>query len=93
MKKVGLLGGSFDPPHKGHLYASTYSKKTLKLKKVIWAITKRNPLKKNPFFSFDIRKKLPFEDNSIQACYSHMLYCMALTTIDLEKLNNEILRI
>ena len=42
---------------------------------------------------FDIRKKLPFEDNSIQACYSHMLYCMALTTIDLEKLNNEILRI
>ena len=42
---------------------------------------------------FDIRKKLPFEDNSVQACYSHMLYCMALTTIDLEKLNNEILRI
>ena len=42
---------------------------------------------------FDIRKKLPFEDNSIQACYSHMLYCMALTTIDLEKLNSEILRI
>ena len=42
---------------------------------------------------FDIRKKLPFEDNSIDACYSHMLYCMALTTNDLEKLNNEIHRI
>ena len=42
---------------------------------------------------FDIRKKLPFEDNSIEACYSHMLYCMALTTNDLEKLNNEIQRI
>jgi SAM-dependent methyltransferase len=42
---------------------------------------------------FDVRKKLPFEDNSIEACYSHMLYCMALTTSDLEKLNNEILRI
>ena len=42
---------------------------------------------------FDVREKLPFEDNSIQACYSHMLYCMALTTRDLEKLNNEILRI
>ena len=42
---------------------------------------------------FDIREKLPFDDNSIEACYSHMLYCMALTTIDLEKLNNEIKRI
>ncbi len=42
---------------------------------------------------FDVREKLPFKDNSIQACYSHMLYCMALTSIDLEKLNNEILRI
>jgi len=42
---------------------------------------------------FDVREKLPFEDNSIDACYSHMLYCMALTTEDLEKLNNEIHRI
>jgi len=42
---------------------------------------------------FDIRKKLPFKDNSIEACYSHMLYCMALTTNDLKKLNNEIKRI
>jgi len=42
---------------------------------------------------FDVRQKLPFEDNSIEACYSHMLYCMALTTSDLKKLNDEILRI
>ena len=42
---------------------------------------------------FDVREKLPFEDNSIDGCYSHMLYCMALTTEDLEKLNNEIHRI
>ena len=42
---------------------------------------------------FDVRKKLPFEDNSIEGCFSHMLYCMALTTNDLEKLNNEIQRI
>ena len=32
---------------------------------------------------FDVRKKLPFEDNSIDGCYSHMLYCMALTQDDL----------
>jgi len=42
---------------------------------------------------FDVRKKLPFEDDSIEACYSHMLYCMAFTTDDLQKLNNEIQRI
>ena len=42
---------------------------------------------------FDVREKLPFKDNSIDACYSHMLYCMALTIADLQKLNNEIQRI
>ena len=42
---------------------------------------------------FDVREKLPFENNSIKACYSHMLYCMALTTSDLESLNKEIHRI
>ena len=42
---------------------------------------------------FDVRKTLPFKDSSIEACYSHMLYCMALTTDDLQKLNNEIQRI
>ena len=42
---------------------------------------------------FDIRKKLPFQDNSIDACFSHMLYCMALTSAELSYLNNEILRI
>ena len=42
---------------------------------------------------FDVREKLPFKDNSVDACYSHMLYCMALTIADLQKLNNEIHRI
>ncbi len=42
---------------------------------------------------FDVRKKLPFKDNSIEGCFSHMLYCMALSNSDLENLNNEIYRI
>ena len=42
---------------------------------------------------FDIRQDLPFEDNSIEGFYSHMLYCMALTDEDLKKLNSEILRV
>ena len=42
---------------------------------------------------FDVRKKLPFDNNSIDGCFSHMLYCMALSSYDLENLNKEILRI
>ena len=49
--KIGILGGSFDPPHKGHLFISNKSFKLFHLDKVIWAITKKNPLKKKPFFS------------------------------------------
>ena len=43
--KIGVLGGSFDPAHKGHLAISKEAKKRFKLKKVIWAITKKNPFK------------------------------------------------
>ena len=45
IKKIGVLGGSFDPAHKGHLAISKEAKKRFKLKKVIWAITKKNPFK------------------------------------------------
>ncbi len=44
--KIGILGGSFDPAHKGHLAISKEAKKRLKLKKIIWAVTKKNPFKK-----------------------------------------------
>ena len=43
--KVGILGGTFDPAHKGHLEISKQAKKILNLKNVIWAITKQNPFK------------------------------------------------
>ena len=45
MKKIGLLGGSFDPPHKGHLFISMEAKKMLKLDEVWWIVTPQNPLK------------------------------------------------
>ena len=44
--KIGVLGGSFDPAHKGHLTISKEAAKRFKLKKIIWAITKKNPFKK-----------------------------------------------
>ena len=45
MKSIGLLGGSFDPPHKGHLYISIEAKKILQLDKIWWLVTPKNPLK------------------------------------------------
>ena len=43
--KVGILGGSFDPAHKGHLVISKEAKKRFNLERIIWAITKKNPFK------------------------------------------------
>ena len=54
-KKIGILGGTFDPPHKGHLIISKFSLKKLRLDHVIWAVTKKNPLKKKPMLSIDKR--------------------------------------
>jgi SAM-dependent methyltransferase len=41
----------------------------------------------------DIRKRLPFDAGSFDACFSHMVYCMALTTAELEALSAEIRRV
>ena len=54
-RKIGILGGSFDPPHKGHVEISKISLKKIKLKKIFWIVTKKNPFKKKPFFSLKDR--------------------------------------
>ena len=56
-KYIGLLGGSFDPAHKGHLGISKIAIKKFKLKMVYWVITKRNPFKNKTFYSLDQRVK------------------------------------
>ncbi len=57
MKNIGLLGGSFDPPHKGHLYISLEAKKILKLDEIWWLVTPKNPLKINKPASYSNRLK------------------------------------
>ena len=53
--KIGILGGSFDPAHKGHLAISKEAIKRFKLKQIIWAITKKNPFKKQSNTNLSIR--------------------------------------
>ena len=43
--RIGILGGTFDPAHKGHLEISKQAKKRFKLTNIVWAITKKNPFK------------------------------------------------
>ena len=56
--KIGILGGTFDPPHYGHIEISRIAIKKLKLKKIFWIITKQNPLKAKPKFDLISRIKL-----------------------------------
>ena len=56
--RLGILGGTFDPPHKGHLHIPNIAKKKLKLHNIIWVITKQNPFKKKPYLSTLTRIKL-----------------------------------
>ena len=43
--RIGLFGGSFDPPHRAHLGASLLALKRLRLDRVWWLVTPGNPLK------------------------------------------------
>jgi nicotinate-nucleotide adenylyltransferase len=57
-KSIGLLGGSFDPVHKGHLIISKITLKKIKLDKIYWLVTKKNPFKKKVHFSLEERIKM-----------------------------------
>jgi nicotinate-nucleotide adenylyltransferase len=56
--RIGLLGGTFDPAHKGHLEISKEAKKKFNLEYVIWAITKKNPFKNKSNLSLNKRIQL-----------------------------------
>ena len=55
-KKIGILGGSFDPAHKGHLLISKIALRKIKLKKIYWVVARKNPFKKKPLYS--LKKRL-----------------------------------
>jgi nicotinate-nucleotide adenylyltransferase len=58
--RVGLLGGSFNPAHEGHLHAATVAMKYLNLDAVWWLVSTGNPFKSHA-------NLIPLSDR-IQAC-------------------------
>ncbi|HIF26690.1 MAG TPA: nicotinate-nicotinamide nucleotide adenylyltransferase [Micavibrio sp.] len=57
-KRVGLLGGSFNPPHEGHIHASMVAQRALQLDVVWWMVTPQNPLKEKSSSAFEKRMAL-----------------------------------
>ena len=56
--KIGILGGSFNPAHLGHIKISLTAIELLKLDKIYWLITEQNPLKSSKeYLPLDLRIK------------------------------------
>jgi nicotinate-nucleotide adenylyltransferase len=55
MARIGLLGGSFNPAHRGHRHISLEAIRTLGLDELWWLVSPGNPLKE------DARDMAPFE--------------------------------
>jgi nicotinate-nucleotide adenylyltransferase len=53
--RIGLLGGSFDPPHAGHVHITRWALKAFRLDRVWWLVSPGNPLKRDAPADMDRR--------------------------------------
>ena len=44
-RRIGLIGGSFNPAHKGHIHMARYARQAARLDQVWWLVSPQNPLK------------------------------------------------
>lgn len=53
--RVGILGGSFNPPHEGHIHISRIAMNMLGLDYIWWLVSPQNPLKQTKAAEYDDR--------------------------------------
>lgn len=75
--RVGLLGGSFNPPHDGHLHIARRAARALRLDAVWWMVTPQNPLK-------DSALSLPY-DERLRLCRSMIAAEPDMVVTDIER--------
>jgi nicotinate-nucleotide adenylyltransferase len=80
--KVGILGGSFNPPHPGHIHISKLAMEKLALNQVWWVPALQNPLKEDQSKSYQnrlelcekaLKKEPKFKIHKSEEVYSHKL--------------------
>jgi nicotinate-nucleotide adenylyltransferase len=91
INRIGIFSGSFDPPHKGHIHISKIFLKKLKLKKLIWTVSKKNPLlKKKYYYSYKERiilsKKISNNIKKISVSNYDKKYSYQFNTKKIQKL-------
>jgi nicotinate-nucleotide adenylyltransferase len=64
MWKVGLFGGSFNPPHFGHVHISKVALQKFNLSKLYWLVVPENPDKKN-IAKLTLKKRISLSQNLI----------------------------
>lgn len=74
--RIGLMGGSFNPPHEGHLIVARTALRRLQLDRLWWVVSPGNPLKEN--------NALPRTDDRIQAIET-LANHTAMVTTDFER--------
>ena len=90
-RKIGILGGSFNPAHEGHLYISQQAIALLGLDEVWWLVAKQNPLKSSDDMeSFSTRfgsaEKMTKDDANIIVSDFEQQYDTQYTRDSLQKL-------
>lgn len=56
--KIGFFGGTFDPPHLGHLALARKALEQMELDQVLWVLTPLSPIKRKTFATLEQRIKM-----------------------------------
>lgn len=78
-KRIGVFGGTFDPPHVGHLILAMEASDQLNLEKILWVLTPDPPHKRGKkITSIDARIKM------VQAAIENNL-CFTFSYVDIDR--------